>query len=120
MQYAIANRNTGQVMPEYGTFATKQDAIDFILYDRLMDSDAFYAGTGMLYITDAAALTAATERKDMNLESYKPYASSEAEAQEIVRQMDAANWEGSATYSELKYAPGLWAIGINHKGWVVA
>jgi uncharacterized repeat protein (TIGR01451 family) len=27
---------------------------------------------------------------------------------------------GSATYSELKYAPGLWAIGINHKGWVVA
>lgn len=66
MQYAIANRTTGQVMPEYGTFATKQDAIDFILYDRLMDSEAFYAGTGMLYITDAAALTAATERKEMN------------------------------------------------------
>jgi hypothetical protein len=119
MQYAIANRNTGQAMPEYGTFATKQQAIDFILYDRLMPSEDFYAGTGMLYITDAAALNQSA-RKDMNLESYKPYASSEAEAQEIVRQMDAANWEGSATYSELKYAPGLWAIGINHKGWVVA
>ena len=59
MQYAIANRNTGQAMPEYGTFATKQEAIDYILYVRLMPSEEFYAGTGMLYITDAAALIAA-------------------------------------------------------------
>jgi hypothetical protein len=59
MKYAIANRTTGQAMPEYGTFATKQEAIDYILYVRLMPSESFLAGTGMLYITDAAALVAA-------------------------------------------------------------
>lgn len=63
MEYTIANRTTGQVIAEYGTFATKQDAIDFILYDRLMPSETFYAGTRMLYITDAAALTEVPESR---------------------------------------------------------
>jgi hypothetical protein len=53
----------------------------------------------------------------VNLENYKPYADSEAEAKEIVRQMDADNWEGSASYIELAHAPGLWSIGIHHPGW---
>lgn len=56
----------------------------------------------------------------MNLENYKPYASTEAEALEIVRQMDADNWEGSASYIELAHAPGLWSIGIHHPGWSVS
>ena len=56
----------------------------------------------------------------MNLENYKAYANSEAEAKEIVRQMDADNFEGSASYTELAHAPGLWSIGIHHPGWTVS
>lgn len=52
----------------------------------------------------------------MNLENYKPYANSEADAQEIVRQMDADNFEGSASYKELAHAPGLWSISVTN-GW---
>jgi hypothetical protein len=54
-KYAIANRTTGQVVVEYGTFETLAAAKDFILYDRMMDYDSFMAGTGMLYMTEAAA-----------------------------------------------------------------
>ena len=54
-KYAIANRTTGQVVVEYGTFETLEDAKDFILYDRLMNYDSFMAGTGMLYMTEATA-----------------------------------------------------------------
>jgi hypothetical protein len=54
-KYAIANRATGQVVVEYGTFETLSAAKDFILYDRMMDYDSFMAGTGMLYMTEAAA-----------------------------------------------------------------
>jgi hypothetical protein len=49
----------------------------------------------------------------MNLENYKPYTTSEAEAQEVVRQMDLVNGKGSATYRELSYSPGLFEITIH-------
>jgi hypothetical protein len=49
----------------------------------------------------------------MNLENYKAYARSEAEAQEIVRKMDSVNGKGSVSYRELPYSPGLFQITIN-------
>jgi hypothetical protein len=54
-KYAIASRNTQQVVLEYGTFATLAEARDFILYERMMDYNDFMQGKGLLYITDAAA-----------------------------------------------------------------
>jgi hypothetical protein len=73
-KYAIANRTTGQVVVEYGTFGSLAEAKDFILYDRLMDYDSFMAGTGMLYITDAAAwYYAEKEAKSLRSISHPDY-----------------------------------------------
>jgi hypothetical protein len=54
--------------------------------------------------------------RKMNLENYKPYARSEAEAQEIINKLKEANGRTIIfTYRQLPYAPSLWSININTK-----
>ena len=52
-KYAIANRTSGKVVVDYGTFATVAEAADFILYDRLIPWDDLANNTSLLYITEA-------------------------------------------------------------------
>jgi hypothetical protein len=49
----------------------------------------------------------------MNLENYKAYANSEAEAQEIVTQVNADNGVDLVTYANLSHSPSLWEITIH-------
>jgi hypothetical protein len=55
----------------------------------------------------------------MKLENYKAYASSEAEAQSIVAQVNSDNGKTLVSYRHLTYSPTLWEILI-HAEWKTA
>jgi hypothetical protein len=55
----------------------------------------------------------------VNLENYKAYATSEAEAQTIVRQVNSDNGEKVVSYRQIPYSPTLWEVLI-HAEWKTA
>ena len=58
-------------------------------------------------------------RFKVNLGNYKAYASSEAEAQSIVAQVNSDNGKTLVSYRHLTYSPTLWQIEIQAE-WSVA
>ena len=58
-------------------------------------------------------------RYKVNLENYKAYATSEEEAQTIVRQVNSDNGEKVVSYRQIPYSPTLWEVLI-HAEWKTA